>query len=420
MATYREVFAVREFRALFAAHLLSQLGDQLSKVAISVLVFETTDSALFAAVAFGVSYLPWVVIGPVLTTLADRFPRRSVMITCDLARATLIAMLAVPGLPVGMEVAGLFAASLFAPPAQAARSATMPEVLPGDAYVVANGVSAVTGQLAQVIGFAGGGLLVGVLSPRGALLADAATFALSAALLSVFLARRRPTDRSGKTTLLQDTAGGLRLVMTDRRLRAYVILAWIGAAFTAAPEGLMTAYASHLQGGATMTGILLAAMPAGTVCGAIVYGRFTRPARRWRLLPAMALLSCASLLPVLADPPLLVSLGFLAAAGYGSAHQVALNARFVRDVPPSHRGRAFGVAVAGMMVAMGGATAIAGAMADVWRDPPMIIGLCGLAGVVTMLPVLARWPHEQDLSPTPARPPSPRADAARSPRTRAG
>jgi hypothetical protein len=44
---------------LFGAHLLSLVGDQLSRVAVSVLVYARTGSALFAAVAFAISYLPW-------------------------------------------------------------------------------------------------------------------------------------------------------------------------------------------------------------------------------------------------------------------------------------------------------------------------------------------------------------------------
>jgi predicted MFS family arabinose efflux permease len=179
--------------------------------------------------------------------------------------------------------------------------------------------------------------------------------------------------------------------MTDRQLRRLVLLAWIGGACLAAPEGLMTAYAAHLDGDDATVGLLLAAMPFGTVCGAIAYGRFTPPTRRWRLVPAMALLSCASLVPVILDPPLPVVLLLLAVAGYGSAYQIALNARFVQHVPASHRARAFGVAVAGLMATMGITTAIAGALADTWTNPALVVGLCGIIGLVAKLPVLRRW-----------------------------
>jgi MFS family permease len=390
-ASYRDVFAVGEFRALFAAHLLSLVGDQLSRVAVSVLVYADTGSALFAAVAFAISYLPWVVIGPVLTAVADRFPRRTVMIACDAVRVPLVAVLVMPGLPVVVVVAVLFTSALFAPPAQAARAAVLPEVLDGDRYVVANSVTNLSTQLAQVLGFAVGGALVGVLSPRGALLADAVSFAVSALLLYRYMARRPAPAGVTGGTVARDTVDGVRLVMADPALRRFVLLAWTGAACTAAPEGLMTAYAVHLDGDDATVGFLLAAIPFGTVCGAVIYGRFTSPARRWRLVPVMALLSCAALAPVFLDPPLPIVLLLLTVAGYGSAYQLALNARFVQHVPASHRARAFGVAVAGMMLSMGLTTAAAGALADMWTDPALTVGLCGVTGIVAILPLVRNW-----------------------------
>jgi len=56
--------------------LLSIIGDQLAKVALSILVFQRTSSTLLTALTYGLSYLPWVIGGPLLSTLADRLPRR--------------------------------------------------------------------------------------------------------------------------------------------------------------------------------------------------------------------------------------------------------------------------------------------------------------------------------------------------------
>src|ERR1700722_8212994 len=83
-ATYREVFAVAEFRALWLAQLLSVTGDQLAKGAVTVLVYDRTHSALLAAVTFAVSFLPAFIGGLTLSGLADRLPRRAVMIACDI------------------------------------------------------------------------------------------------------------------------------------------------------------------------------------------------------------------------------------------------------------------------------------------------------------------------------------------------
>src|SRR6266513_2983187 len=97
--TFRDVFAVAEFRALWAAQLLSVIGDQLARVALSVLVYDRTRSALLAAVTFVASIVPTFIGGITLAWLADRHPRRGVMIACDLIRCALVLVRAIPGVP---------------------------------------------------------------------------------------------------------------------------------------------------------------------------------------------------------------------------------------------------------------------------------------------------------------------------------
>src|SRR5947208_17102690 len=94
----RQLFAVPEFRALFAAFVASIAGDQLARVALTVLVFDRTGSAGLAGLTYALTVLPAIVGGPLLSGLADRLPRRRVMITCDVARAGLVAVMAIPAL----------------------------------------------------------------------------------------------------------------------------------------------------------------------------------------------------------------------------------------------------------------------------------------------------------------------------------
>ena len=116
-ATYRDLFAVREYRYLFAAKTQSDFGDYLARVALTFLVFGRSHSPALAAAAFGVTYFPWV-LGPLLAVLADRRPRRSVMIVCDVARALLYAGVAIAGINLAQGTAavtaGLFARTLAA------------------------------------------------------------------------------------------------------------------------------------------------------------------------------------------------------------------------------------------------------------------------------------------------------------------
>ena len=90
-ATFREVFAVREFRPLFGTFLLSTAGDELARVALTVLVYQRTASPLLSALTFAIGHLPWLLGGPLLSTLADRLPRHRVLIGADVTRAVLLA-----------------------------------------------------------------------------------------------------------------------------------------------------------------------------------------------------------------------------------------------------------------------------------------------------------------------------------------
>src|SRR6202021_3903289 len=103
-STFRQVFAVSEFRALWTAQVLSVAGDQLARVALTLLVFARTHSALLAAITFAVSIVPAFVGGLTLSGLADRLPRRQVMIASDLIRVVLVAIMAIPGLPVFLMI----------------------------------------------------------------------------------------------------------------------------------------------------------------------------------------------------------------------------------------------------------------------------------------------------------------------------
>ena len=165
-ATFREVFAVREFRPLFGTFLLSTAGDELARVALTVLVYQRTASPLLSAMTFAIGHLPWLLGGPLLSALADRLPRHRVLIGADIARAGLLGLMAIPGTPLPVLLALLFLVSLCAPPFESARSALMADVLEGDRYAVATSLTNITLQLAQVVGFLAAGALVAASARR--------------------------------------------------------------------------------------------------------------------------------------------------------------------------------------------------------------------------------------------------------------
>jgi hypothetical protein len=194
--TFGEVFAVAEFKVLWVAQVLSVAGDQLARVALTLLVFRQTHSALLAAVTFAASSVPMFVGGLTLSGLADRLPGRQVMVACDLSRAGLVAIMAIPGLPLAVRVAPLFIVTLIGAPFTSARAALYPDILSGDRYVLGTAVTLTTLQFSQVVGYAAGGAIAGVFGISTSLLADAATFLGSALIIRLWVrARRRPGRR---------------------------------------------------------------------------------------------------------------------------------------------------------------------------------------------------------------------------------
>ena len=192
---FREVFAVAEFRALWMAQLLSVVGDQLARVALTVLVYDRTRSALLAAITFAVTIVPTFIGGVTLAWLADRYPRRAVMITCDIVRGVIVLVMVIPGLPLAALVALLFLVTLIEAPFTAARAAIFPDVLSGDRYVMGTAVTLTTYQFAQVLGFAVGGAVVALFGTRTSLLVDALTVAGTAHSVRIWVSPRRHHHR---------------------------------------------------------------------------------------------------------------------------------------------------------------------------------------------------------------------------------
>lgn len=383
-ATFGAVFAVGEFRALFAAQLLSVLGDQFARVALAVLVFSRTGSAGLAALAYALTLLPDLVGGPLLSGLADRLPRRRLMIGCDLVRALLVALMALPGAPLWMLCLLLVVVQLLNSPFSAARAALLAVILQDDLYVAGSAISNITFQFAQLAGFATGGLLIAGIGPRQALLSDAATFLGSALLVRLGVAGRPvrpdPEGQQHKPGWWRSLATGAALVWTDRRLRALVALACVSG-FYITVEGLAVPYAAGLGGGAAAAGLLLAANPAGSVLGMIMLTRWVQPRTRMRWLGPLAAAACLPLLGSAARPGLLVTAALWALSGAFSAFQIPANAAFMQAVPDAQRGQAFGLAVTALRTAQGAGILIGGVAADQWSPATAVAG----AGVLGML-----------------------------------
>jgi MFS family permease len=403
-ATFRDVFAVAEFRALWLAQLLSIIGDQFARVALTVLVFDRTRSALLAAVTFVVSIVPAFVGGITLAWLADRYPRRTVMIVCDLARCALVLIMVIPGMPLAGMVALLFVVTLTGAPFLSARAAVYTDVFDGERYVLGTAITLTTLQFAQVLGFTVGGASVGFLGARASLVIDAATFATSALLVRGWV-RSRPAPpasppagltglRPVKPAGLAAVVTGSRLVFASQVLRTTMLFGWL-AAFYDAPEGVAAPLAQTLGGGAIVVGVILAAQALGQASGVIVFSRLVSPPARLRYLGPLAVATCAVLVLFAWRPSLLPSLLILFVSGLCASYQLAANAAFVGGTPPERRSQAFGLAQGGMSLGQGMVMILAGAAAD-QHSPALVIAVCGATGAALAVVLALSWLRDHD------------------------
>jgi MFS family permease len=388
-ATFAEVFGVKEFRAFWLAQALSVAGDRLALMALAVLVFDRTHSPLVTATAYAAGFLPWVAGGVLTGAVADRWPRREVMVACDLARVVLVAAMVVPGVPVPALIALLAAATSLAPPFESARSSLLPDLLDEDRYAVGLAVVQTTFRSAMVLGYAAGGVAVATIGPRGALALDAATFAASAALVRWGVAPRPAAARGGPRRARSGISAAARLIASDRALRTLVLLGWLATAY-AVPEAVAAPWASELGDGPAAVGLILAASAFGGVLAAPAFMRLRTPPQRMRLMCPLAVATCALLILCLTRPPLPAVLVILAVSGGCGVYQIAANAAFMTGVPAAQRGQAFGLAVSGMFAGQGVAFILAGAAAQI-LSPPVVVAIAGGAGAAAAVALTVTW-----------------------------
>jgi MFS transporter len=395
---YRSLVRIRAVRTLIAGSLVSIAGDQLARLALSVVVFQRTHSALFTGLTYATTFLPALIGGPLLAGLADRLPRRRVMVAADVVRIPLIGVLALPWMPWPVAIGLLAVTTVIEAPFDAARAALLPDVAPAD-YQRALSLDRAVQQSGQVLGFLAGGLVLTVVSPQVALLLDAVTFAVSAALLRFGIpdlpaaADAGPGRPRVRGHALADARLGVRLVFGRSDVRRLVLLVWLVSAIAVVPEGLAVPYAASLGAGGFAVGLLFAANPIGNALAGPLVGCTSVLNRPRRVIPTAAL-AVVPLIGCLARPPFPIVVVLVAVSGAGMTASLLARAEFVASVPREVLGRAFGVAAAGITVIQGVAVGAAGALTDV-LSPAVVVGIAGLVGTVGVAVIAATHPRRQ-------------------------
>lgn len=380
------VVGVSEFRAVWLAETCSNGGDQLTRVALAILVYDRTNSALAAAAVFALTYLAALGGGLGLSQLADRLPRRGLIIGCALSQAALVGLMAIPGMPLWVLFVLLTVVYLIQAPALSAQNALTRELFDDDAmYLRSQDLRGITTNTVTLVGLAGAGLIVLTIGTSWALLIDALTFVAAAALVA-FGVRKRSVAADGNDGWF----GAVRWVFGDHRLRVLLTLAWL-VGLVVLPEGLAAPLAQELGAGSAAVGWLLAADPLGFVVGTFLLSHFVAAKARVAMIGTLATGSVGTLILFFVQPNLPVALALLVLAGAFGAYQIAVSATFNTLVPNAMLGGAIGVARTGLRVAQGVGIALGGAIAQLIGSAANTIALAGVLGVMIAVPATISW-----------------------------
>ena len=265
-----------QYRRLWLAQLISLLGDWFSAIATVMLVNRYSDSSLAVGALFLARSLPPFVVGPVAGMAADRFNRRLILITADLLRAGIVLSVLLVDRPerIGLLyvlIAVQFTVSAFFEPA---RAALVPVVVPAEDLLTANVLASVTWSAMLSLGAAVGGFVAAALGAPAALVIDAGSFLVSAALISR-IAAPPPPARQAAAGGFTDLLAGLAYVRAHFNVGVTALVKGLGQ--FGSVDVVSAVYARRVfplgaEGGAAL-GLMLAFMGLGTVLGPLLGNR---------------------------------------------------------------------------------------------------------------------------------------------------
>jgi Transmembrane secretion effector len=386
-AGYRAALASHELRALVAGQFVSVAGTSIAAVALTILVYRRTSSPLLSSLTFALGFVPYLIGGGLLSGVVDRVRPRRLVVRFDLAAAALATAMAWPGLPIGVLFALLLAIGTLSSVESGARASLVRGSVPADLYVPARSLLRISVQLAQIGGNAAGGVLLLVLTPQGALLANAASFAFSAATARFGVADHPNTGQRSPTSLLRDSLRGARAVLSRAELRRLLLVGWLAPMFAVAPEALAAPYVAAHHGSPALVGWWLVALPAGIIAGDVAGVRFLSAGWQRRLVAPAAAASFVPYLAFAGRPPIPLALALLFISGACCFYGLGLDGRVRDAVPEPLFARAMTLNTAGLMTLQGIGFALAGAIAEATGPAAAITlaGGCGLASVVALL-----------------------------------
>lgn len=289
-----KVLRQRDFALLWFAGLISIIGDWMMAVALPIVVYQLTDSAVATGGLVIARLIPSFLLGSVAGVFVDRWDRKRTMVIVNLLRAPTLLFL--PIVDSAGEIWIIFVVTFvgstlgqfFSP----AENALLPTLVGEEDLIPANALNTLNNNLARLVGPAIGGVVAGWYGLGGIAVADAASFLIAAGMISLIaVPARQPREEPKQTAignrwqaLREEWVSGMRVIRHSRSLRiVFCVLAISGFG-----EGLISAafpvYVTDvLDGGAQEAGWLMSGQAIGGFIGAFFVGTWAKKMSPLRL-----------------------------------------------------------------------------------------------------------------------------------------
>jgi MFS family permease len=436
------VLRQRNFSLVWFGGLISMAGDWMLAIALPVYVYTLTRSTLQTSLMLMAAFIPRLALGSVAGVFADRWNRKRTMILMNVLLALGLIPLYLVHTPAQIWIVYLVQfveaalAQFFAP----AESALLPSLVGQDQLVAANALNGLNQNLSRLIGPALAGIVVGLTGLPGVVVCDAASFVVSAGLITLITVDGRPSPAAAAplpaahdpavpagsqpgrlARFAREWAEGLRVIVSSRVLSTLFLM---GAA-TGVGEGIFSVLlvvfvSTVLHGGALQFGWLMSGQAIGGILGGVVIGALGPRVRPGRLLGwstlcfgllDLLIVNAPAALPLVAPafasaallpgitPAFVVVLALFVVVGIPGAGSGAGTDTLVQTAVPSHLlGRIFGFYMVVFALLILGGMTVAGTLGNTLGAVPLLNvqgSVYALAGLFALLRLRGKWAGER-------------------------
>lgn len=385
MKTYRQLFAVREFRVLFLVQCLNIGSYAVASLALGTITFAATGSPVLTALAMFGAPLMRLVGQSLVGSGSDLVRPRTALLIVFTATLVTDLLQAIPGLHWGWRFVLLAVGPLVTSALGGSMMALVSDILPPDGFILGRATMNIAVGGMQIVGFGIGGLLLISFTTTQLFLGSAAALLVAVVLLRLGLSDRPPRDAGA--SLVRRTREVNRRLLGSPVVRPIYLTLWVPNGLIVGCEALFVPFAGD------RAGYLFAVTAAGMLLGDVVVGRFVSIRVRDRLIGPLRLLLAVPYLAFFLIPslPYAAALAFVASVGYSAS--LPLQERLVTHTGDQVRGQVFGLQGTGLMVGQALGALLGGTLASaLGMGPAAAAHAMGVLAVASVLVSVALTP----------------------------